>query len=76
MGVVCCGAESFALRIKRVKNAEKHLKQLDLSQMIGTGISLRMFSFEEKEKQQRLAMGMIQWPPFYIYVFAHCTIVF
>ena len=21
-------------------------------------------------------MGMIQWPPFYIYVFAHCTIVF
>ena len=48
------------------KNAKKHLKQLDLSQMIGTGKSLRMFSFEEKEKQQRLAMGMIQWPPFYI----------
>ena len=44
--------------------------------MIGTGNSLRMFSFEEKEKHQRLAMRMIQWPPFYIYVFAHCTIVF
>ena len=44
--------------------------------MIGSGNSLRMFSFEEKKKQQRLAMGMIQWPPFYIYVFAHCTIVF
>ena len=44
--------------------------------MIGTGNSLRMFSFEEKKKQQRLAMGMIQWPPFYIYVFAHRTIVF
>ena len=58
------------------KNAKKHLKQLNLSQMIGTVNSLRMFSFEEKEKQQRLAMGMIQWPPFYIYVFSHCTFVF
>ena len=38
--------------------------------MIDTGNTLRMFSFEEKTKQQRLAMGMIQWPPFYIYVFA------
>ena len=39
------------------KDAKKDLKQLDISQMIDTGISLRMFSFEEKEKHQRLAIG-------------------
>ena len=76
-------SELFVVELKALpcavnvsKNANKHLKQLDLSQMIDTGNTLRMFSFEEKTKQQRLAMGMIQWPPFYIYVFAHCTIVF